>query len=96
VARAAVSLGALGAVAADDSGAWWACPPPINLVSSVGCGDSLLAGMAAGLLRGLPLPEALRLGVACGSADALTIGGGRLAMADVERLAGLTRLERAG
>lgn len=90
----AVSLGARGALAADASGAWWACPPPIELVSSVGSGDSLLAGMSAGLLRGRPLPEALRLGVACGSADALTIGGGRIALAEVERLAAATRVER--
>ncbi|MEI8308075.1 MAG: 1-phosphofructokinase family hexose kinase [Chloroflexales bacterium] len=95
VGLAAVSLGAQGALVADATGTWWACPPPITLLSSVGCGDSLLAGMATGLLRGLPLPEALRLGVACGSADALTIGGGRLDMADVERLVRLTRIERA-
>ncbi|NNJ10205.1 hexose kinase [Chloroflexales bacterium ZM16-3] len=96
VTLAVVSLGALGAVAADDTGAWWACPPPINLVSSVGSGDSLLAGLSTGLLRGLPLPEALRLGVACGSADALTIGGGKIDMADVERLATGARVERVG
>jgi 1-phosphofructokinase family hexose kinase len=94
VELAAISLGARGAVAADNSGAWWACPPPISLVSSVGSGDSLLAGLATGLLRGLPLPEALRLGVACGSADALTIGGGRIELAEVERLAAGTRVER--
>ncbi|MBX0327955.1 hexose kinase [Oscillochloris sp. ZM17-4] len=89
---AAVSLGALGVVAVDDTGAWWACPPPIDLVSTVGSGDSLLAGLSTGLLRGLPLPEALRLGVACGSADALTIGGGRIELAEVERLAAGARV----
>jgi 1-phosphofructokinase family hexose kinase len=94
MALAAVSLGARGAVAADATGTWWACPPPIQLVSTVGSGDSLLAGISAGLLRGLPLPEALRLGVACGSADALTIGGGRIDGAEVQRLAALTRVER--
>jgi 1-phosphofructokinase family hexose kinase len=96
IALAVVSLGAQGAVAADATGTWWACPPLIDLVSSVGSGDSLLAGMATGLLRGMPLPEALRLGVACGSADALTVGGGRIDLPVVERLAALTRLERAG
>ncbi len=90
---AAVSLGARGIVAADATGAWWACPPPVDLVSSVGCGDSLLAGVAAGLLRGLALPAALRLGVACGSADALTIGGGRIDLSVVNRLAAGTRVE---
>lgn len=75
---AAVSLGSQGCVAATPYGTWWARPPQLLTVSSVGSGDSLLAGLATGLLRGLPLPEALRLGVACGTADALTIGGGRI------------------
>ena len=96
VELAAVSLGSRGAIVADATGTWWACPPPINVLSSVGCGDSLLAGMSAGLLRGLALPDVLRLGVACGSADALTIGGGRLDLAEVERLMELTQVERAG
>jgi 1-phosphofructokinase family hexose kinase len=91
---AAVSLGERGALAADESGIWWACPPPIVSVSSIGCGDSLLAGLASGLLRGAALPEALRLGVACGSADALTVGGGLIDMAQVERIAAATRVER--
>lgn len=88
VALAAVSLGADGALAAEAGAIWQAAPPPLAIVSTVGSGDSLLAGLAAGLLRGLPLPEALRLGVACGSADALTIGGGRIDMAEVQRIAG--------
>jgi 1-phosphofructokinase family hexose kinase len=73
---ACVTLGALGAVAANGAGCWWATPPTVEAVSSIGSGDSLLAGLASGLLAGLPLPEALALGVACGTADALTIGGG--------------------
>jgi 1-phosphofructokinase family hexose kinase len=93
---AAVSLGARGALAADGAGTWWACPPPIELLSTIGSGDSLLAGLASGLLRGLALPEALRLGVACGSADALSIGGGRIELSEVERLAAGTRLEQVG
>jgi 1-phosphofructokinase family hexose kinase len=96
VALAAVSLGALGCVAADAAGAWWASPPPVAVVSSVGSGDSLLAGLAAGLVRGLPLPEALALGVACGTADALTVGGGRVDPAAVERLRAAGRVQPAG
>jgi 1-phosphofructokinase family hexose kinase len=73
---AAVSLGAQGCVAATAFGGWWARPPQLRVTSSVGSGDSLLAGLATGLVRALPLAEALRLGVACGTADALTVGGG--------------------
>ncbi len=92
VTLAAVTLGALGCVAADASGAWWARPPEVRIVSSVGSGDSLLAGLATGLLRGLALPEALRLGVACGTADALSIGGGRIAPGDVQALQALVQV----
>jgi 1-phosphofructokinase len=90
----AVSLGPLGAVAADASGTWWAKPPTIAALSSVGCGDSLMAGLASGLLGGQPLPEALRLGVACGSADALTIGGGLIDMPEVARMSAAIELHQ--
>lgn len=86
IALAAVSLGAAGCVAADDTGTWWARPPHEPVVSSVGSGDSLLAGFSTGLVRGMGLPEALRLGVACGTADALTVGGGRLEGPTLARL----------
>lgn len=96
VTLAAISLGALGCVAADASGAWWARPPRMRIVSSVGSGDSLLAGLTTGLLRGLALPEALRLGVACGTADALTVGGGRFDLHEVERLRAAVQVEAWG
>lgn len=94
LALAAVSLGALGCVAADVSGRWWACPPAVSVVSSVGSGDALMAGLATGLLRGLPLPEALRLGVACGAADVLTAGPGQIDLREVERLASEVAVEQ--
>ncbi|MCU0492611.1 MAG: 1-phosphofructokinase family hexose kinase, partial [Chloroflexaceae bacterium] len=84
VAIAMVSLGARGAIGCDESGCYHALPPAVKIVSTIGSGDSLLAGLATGLLRGEGLAEALRLGVACGTADALTIGGGLLDMATVE------------
>lgn len=92
IALAVVSLGAQGAVAAAEQGIYWACPPALKIVSTIGSGDSLLAGLATGLLRGVHVAEALRLGVACGSADALTIGGGLLHLADVERIAQAIRV----
>jgi 1-phosphofructokinase family hexose kinase len=96
VALAAVSLGAQGCVAADESGVWYARPPLVHAVSSVGSGDALLAGLATALLRGLPLPEALRLGVACGSANVLMVGGGRLEPAEVQRLSAETTVSALG
>ncbi len=83
---AVVTLGAQGAIAAVAQGVWWATPPATQAVSSVGSGDSLLAGLVTGLLRSDDLPEALRLGVACGAADAETIGGGKITSERVAQL----------
>jgi 1-phosphofructokinase family hexose kinase len=86
IALAVVSLGAQGALAASDEGMCHVALPPIEIISTVGSGDSLLAGLATGLLRGYTLEEAMRLGVACGTADALTIGSGLVEISDVTRL----------
>jgi ribokinase len=40
---------------------------PAQVVDTTGAGDSLAGGLAAGLAEGLPLPEALRLGLATAS-----------------------------
>ncbi|NJN65547.1 MAG: hexose kinase [Chloroflexaceae bacterium] len=93
VALAVVSLGEQGALAANETGTCRATPPPLKVVSTVGSGDSLMAGLVVGLLRGYALDEALRLGVACGAADALTIGGGLIDHPDLPRILAETTVE---
>jgi fructose-1-phosphate kinase PfkB-like protein len=73
---AVITLGELGAVAVSGSGTWHAALPSIAALSPVGSGDTLLGGLAVGLQSGQNLPEALALGVAAGSANALTLGAG--------------------
>jgi 1-phosphofructokinase len=46
-------------------------PPRVEVTSTAGAGDALLAGTIAGLLRGLPLPGVARLATAF-AAGALT------------------------
>ena len=70
----AVSLGARGLLLVSPEGAWRAVPPAIKPVNTVGSGDSLVAGFAAGLMLELPAEEVLRTAVACGTANALTTG----------------------
>ena len=55
--------------------------------NTVGCGDAFLAGYLAGLYRGEPLAECLRLAAACGAANALTDAAGEIDPAQVPRLA---------
>lgn len=64
------TLGAHGAVLATAEGAWHATPPPTNVVSTVGAGDSSLFGYLLGDVRGLSEAERLALAVAYGSAAA--------------------------
>lgn len=82
----AVSLGKEGLVYIGPEGTWRVKPPAVEAVNTVGSGDSLVAGFTAGLLRGLPVPEALRLGVACGTANALTKGVASPRAEDIERI----------
>jgi 1-phosphofructokinase family hexose kinase len=47
-----------------------------NVVNFMGCGDSLLAGMASAILDGENLEMITRRGVACGAANTKAIGAG--------------------
>lgn len=92
VGAVAVSLGADGLLYVGPEGAFRLQPPPVDAVNTVGSGDSLVAGFLAGRLRGLPVREALRLGVACGTANAMTSGIASPDPADVERLLDLIQI----
>ena len=81
-----ITLGKQGAVAADATGSWAASPPEVSSLSPVGSGDATMAGLASAILQDQSLPQALRLGVACGTANALTIGPGRIRMDDLHHL----------
>jgi 6-phosphofructokinase 2 len=59
---------------------------PVRARSTVGAGDSMLAGIVLGLARGLALREAVRFGMAAGAAALLGSGTELCRRADVERL----------
>ncbi len=89
-----VTAGPRGAVVASAEGIWEAVPPPIKLHSAVGSGDSLTAAFLWGLAEGKPLPEALKLGVAAGAANAVTYGSGFISRKDVFALAAATTVKK--
>jgi 1-phosphofructokinase len=64
------TLGAAGAVLVDQTGSWFATSPPIAVRSTVGAGDSSLAGYLCADVAGADAPEKLRMAVAYGSAAA--------------------------
>lgn len=66
-----VSLGEDGAMLIDDEGnEYGLSAPDINVVNTVGAGDSMLAGFIYGFLKNRDYKEALIYGVACGTATA--------------------------
>jgi 1-phosphofructokinase family hexose kinase len=83
---AVVSMGKRGAVAAASDGVWHVVPPDVKAVSTIGSGDSMVAGMALALSEGRPLAEALRLGAAAGAATAMSSGVEIGTKADVQNL----------
>ena len=73
-ATAIITAGSRGAVAVSEEGAWWSWPPQTEVVSAVGAGDALLAGLLMKLEEGVGMEEALRWGTAAGAATCLTQG----------------------
>ena len=69
-----VSLGGEGALLVDGKHTYYAPAPKVEVKSTVGAGDSMLAGIVAALARGESPAEALRLGLACGSGTAAQPG----------------------
>ncbi|MFC3609506.1 1-phosphofructokinase [Stutzerimonas tarimensis] len=60
VTHLVVSRGAEGVAWFAPDGLWQATPPPVPVVSTVGAGDSLVAGLLHGLLEGWPAERTLR------------------------------------
>jgi 6-phosphofructokinase 2 len=81
-----VSMGAQGARLITNKESYHARVPLVKRVSTLGAGDSMVAGMVLGLSQGKPMEEVLRLGVACGTAATLTHGSELCRKEDVERL----------
>lgn len=69
-----VTLGGAGAALVTANGAWWGTPPPITLRSTVGAGDSAVAGYLIAESQGFDESERLRHAIAYGSAAASLAG----------------------
>ena len=67
IAHVLVSMGSKGLLYCGEGGEYYVQNPAVEVKSTVGAGDSLLAGFIAGVCKELPLTDALRQAVACGS-----------------------------
>ncbi|MFD2518925.1 1-phosphofructokinase family hexose kinase [Salinimicrobium flavum] len=81
-----LSLGAKGAILATKGSVRHFPAPTVEHISSIGAGDSMVAGMVYSLSRGDELEKAILYGLACGSATIKSPGTELLQKEDVEPL----------
>jgi 6-phosphofructokinase 2 len=81
-----VSLGARGALLVTAAETERFPAIHVSAKSTVGAGDSMLAGIVCGLTRGMRLRDAVQFGIAAGSAALLGSGTQLCQLEDVERL----------
>lgn len=76
VRRVVVSMGGGGALFVDRGQALLARPPRVEVRSTVGAGDAMVAGLLFASLQGLPLEETARTATAAGAYAVTRIGTG--------------------
>lgn len=94
--RVLVSLDRDGAFLLDREGLLLARAPEVEVRSSVGAGDAMLAWFTAALLTGLPREETLRRAVAAGSAACLHYGTHAPSREEAEALLSQVGIDPAG
>ena len=88
-----VSMGADGAMLMSATDHYWVKSPVITIHSTVGAGDSMVAGITLSLSNGLSNPDALRYAVAAGSAATMNAGTELCKKEDTERIFAQLKLE---
>lgn len=81
-----ISLGREGALVFAEGAAYDMTVPEIQAVNTVGCGDSMVAGLAVGMARHCSMEETIRLAGAASVANAMRQETGFLLMEDLNRL----------
>lgn len=71
-----VSLGARGAFLACIDGVFYKRTPSVKVKSTIGAGDSMVAGLIYAIQNGFPPEKMLKFGVACGVATTMSEGTG--------------------
>ena len=94
IANVMISLGEKGALLVCGDGAFVAEPPTIRALSTIGAGDSSIAGFLAAAKENAESGERLRRAVAYGTAACLTEGTRPPRAEDIEKLLGQIKLKR--
>lgn len=88
-----LSLGSEGALGVSGNGSYHALAPEIQAACPIGAGDALAATCVWALSQNEPFQEALRWGVAAGTAAAATPGTTFASLTETQRMRGRVRVE---
>jgi len=91
-----VSRGRRGLLVVSRSGSYRAVPPPVRVKSTVGAGDSTVAGFVFHHAAGKSLEDCVRFATAAGTAATLAPGNQLCRPSDVQRLAPRVKVEKLG
>jgi 6-phosphofructokinase 2 len=81
-----VSMGAAGAMLVTKDMVQQINAPVVKRKSTVGAGDSMVAGIVLSLLKGIPITAAVKYGVACGTAATMNAGTELCRKGDADKL----------
>jgi 6-phosphofructokinase 2 len=81
-----VSMGARGALGFSKEGDYHVKPPKVAVRNSSGAGDSFMGGVVSVMSNSGSFEEALKTGVACGTAAVLTDSGGLCRKTDLDSI----------
>jgi 1-phosphofructokinase family hexose kinase len=86
-----ITMGSKGAIAFNGTQMLLAIPPRVKRKSPVGCGDAFIGGFITSLVRNKSFSECVKMAVACGAANALSINPGFIKPRVLKRI--LTRIK---
>ena len=89
-----VSMGAAGAMLVTGNLAMHIMPPAVKIKSTVGAGDSMLAGIVLSLAQNKSIEEAAQYGVACGTAATMNAGTELCRKEDADHLYKLIQMNK--
>ena len=90
----AVSLGKEGALLCGPENTYYAAAPTVKIGSTVGAGDSMVAGLVYAFAHEQSPEQALRLGIACGSGTASHPGTDLFRADEIEALLAMVTVQR--
>ncbi|WP_343338365.1 Tagatose-6-phosphate kinase [Terrisporobacter petrolearius] len=89
-----VSLGSDGALLVCKEGVYHGKPPKIEVVNTVGCGDSMVAAFAVAMERGYSNIDSLKYAISISAANAMTFSTGSFNSEDVDNIFENTQINK--